>query len=224
MPVIRESDLPASSGVFSFVNRSFDPDADSDCVRSRLRLTLRISWAVMSPAFPSISAPLQEMLPRGDDQQKQWHVRSPLMLSPGDLTRGRIHVIRKLVLTIALSAVACTTAFAQNPPFANGTFCTQGKGFYSNNVQAAIELQSVNDNFPGQFAPRAAGSAGNVYSWNPTGTLVNIGKGVAIDSAFVDLRQALGANGQPGAFSMNATNPTDMGTGEPLPRREWHWA
>jgi len=52
-------------------------------------------------------------------------------------------MIRKNALTILLSVVACTTAFAQNPPFANGTFCTQGKGYYSNNVQAAKNLQSV---------------------------------------------------------------------------------
>jgi hypothetical protein len=122
-------------------------------------------------------------------------------------------MIRKITLTILLSAVACTTAFAQNPPFANGTFCTQGKGYYSNNVQAAINLQSVNNAFP-DFSPRAAGSAapGNSYVWNPTHTLVDIGKGVMIDSAFDALRQALGSNGKPGAFSMNALNPTDMGT------------
>jgi hypothetical protein len=122
-------------------------------------------------------------------------------------------MLRKITLTILLSAVACTTAFAQNPPFAKGTFCTQGKGYYSQNVQAAINLQSINTAHP-DFYPRAAGSAapGNSYVWAPTGTLVDIGKGVSIDSAFVALRQALGANGKPGAFSMNALNPTDMGT------------
>ncbi len=122
-------------------------------------------------------------------------------------------MIRKNALTILLSVVACTTAFAQNPPFANGTFCTQGKGYYSNNVQAAINLQSVQNAYP-DFSPRAAGAAapGNSYVWNPTGTLVDIGKGVLLDSAFVALRQALGANGKPGAFSMDALNPTDMGT------------
>ena len=52
--------------------------------------------------------------------------------------------------------------------------------------------------------------------WSPTGTLVDIGKGVLLDSAFDALRQALGANGQPGAFSMNAMNPTDMGTARTL--------
>jgi len=122
-------------------------------------------------------------------------------------------MIRKNALTILLSVVACTTAFAQNPPFANGTFCTQGKGYYSQNVQAAINLQSVQNAYP-DFSPRAAGSAtpGNSYVWSPTGTLVDIGKGALLDSAYVALRQALGANGKPGAFSMNATNPTDMGT------------
>jgi hypothetical protein len=128
-----------------------------------------------------------------------------------------IRKITKITLTILLSAVACTTAFAQNPPFANGTFCTQGKGYYSQNLQAAINLQSVQNAYP-DFSPRAAGSAapGNSYVWSPTGTLVDIGKGVSIDSAFVALRQALGASGQPGAFSMNALNSTDMGTGGTL--------
>jgi hypothetical protein len=122
-------------------------------------------------------------------------------------------MLRKITLTILLSAAACTTALAQNPPFANGTFCTQGKGYYSQNLQAAINLQSVQNAYP-DFSPRFAGSAapGNTYEWNPTGTLVDIGKGVLLDSAFVALRQALGANGKPGAFSMNALNPTDMGT------------
>jgi hypothetical protein len=123
-------------------------------------------------------------------------------------------MIRKITLTIILSAVVCTTAFAQNPPFANGTFCTQGKGYYSQNVQAAINLQSVQNAYP-DFSPRVAGSAppGHSYKWTPTGNLVDIGKGVLLDSAFVALRQALGANGQPGAFSMDAlNNPTDMGT------------
>jgi hypothetical protein len=124
-------------------------------------------------------------------------------------------MIRKMMLTIIVSAAAGTTAFAQNPPFANGTFCTQGKGYYSHNVQAAKDLQSVN-RFP-DFAPRIAGAEpGNSYVWNPTGTLVDIGNGVLIDSAFVALRQALRANGKPGAFSMDALNPTDMGTGRTL--------
>ncbi|WP_263366598.1 PA domain-containing protein [Edaphobacter bradus] len=124
-------------------------------------------------------------------------------------------MIRKNILTILLSAVACTTAFAQNPPFANGTFCTQGKGYYSNNVvPAAEDLQTVQNNYPEFSSTRVAGSSapGNLYQWVPTGTLVDIGKGVLLDSAYVDLRQALGANGKPGAFSMNATNATDMGT------------
>src|SRR6266404_5088546 len=120
-------------------------------------------------------------------------------------------MLRKNALTILLSVVACTTAFAQNPPFANGTFCTQGKGYYSNNVQAAINLQTVQNAYP-DFSPRAAGSAapGNSYVWNPTGTLVDIGKGVLLDSAFVALRRALGANGKRDEFSMDAVNPTDM--------------
>jgi hypothetical protein len=123
-------------------------------------------------------------------------------------------MIRKITLTILLSAVACTTAFAQNPPFANGTFCTQGKGYYSNNLQAANNLQSVQTNYPDFSVTRVAGSAapGNLYQWIPTGTLVDLGKGVLLDSAYVAMRQALGASGQPGAFSMNATNATDMGT------------
>jgi len=126
-------------------------------------------------------------------------------------------MIRKITLTILLWVVVGTTAFAQNPPFANGTFCTQGKGYYSNNVQAAINLQTVQNAYP-DFSPRLAGSTapGNSYVWNPTGTLVDIGKGVFLDSAFVALRQALGANGKPGALSMNALNSTDMGTARTL--------
>jgi hypothetical protein len=80
-------------------------------------------------------------------------------------------------------------------------------------------VQSVYNRFPAvnDFAPRIAGAEpGNSYVWKPTGILVDIGNGVLIDSAFVALRQALGANGKPGGFSMDALNPTDMGTGRTL--------
>ena len=54
------------------------------------------------------------------------------------------------------------------------------------------------------------------YTWLKTGTPVPVGNGknaVLVDSGVAALRQAVQSGGQPRAFSTNATNPTNMGTG-----------
>jgi PA domain len=58
--------------------------------------------------------------------------------------------------------------------------------------------------------------APNAYTWQRTGTRVTIGKGKhtgTVDEGVAKLQQAIGTAGRAGAFSQNATNPTDMGTG-----------
>jgi hypothetical protein len=104
-----------------------------------------------------------------------------------------------------------------------GGFCTYRTGFLKTNTRAA---QRIN-----QYFGAAVGSeifhVGNLetptddpatfaYTWRKTGTMALVGQGnntVQVDSGVAALRQAVGSAGQPGAFSMNATNPTDMGTG-----------
>jgi PA domain len=133
-------------------------------------------------------------------------------------------MVARLVLggfvSIALSA------HGQVPPTPGvvaGGFCTYRTGFLKTNTQAA---QRIN-----QYFGAAVGSeifhVGNLetptddpatyaYTWRKTGTVVPVGQGkntVQVDSGVAALRQAVGSAGNPGAFSMNATNPTDMGTG-----------
>jgi hypothetical protein len=131
------------------------------------------------------------------------------------------------VLT-ALAAVAATFAAAAvaapTPGVVAGGFCTYRTGYLATSTQAAQRINTY-------FAAGAVGSeifhVGNVetpaddpatdaYTWRKTGTLVPIGNGknaMQVDSGVAALRQAVGTAGPPGAFSMNATNPTNMGTG-----------
>jgi hypothetical protein len=104
-----------------------------------------------------------------------------------------------------------------------GGFCTYRTGFLKTNTQAA---QLINQYF-GATVGSEIFHVGNLetptddpdtyaYTWRKTGTMVPVGQGnnmVLVDSGVAALRQAVGSAGQPGAFSMNATNPTDMGTG-----------
>jgi PA domain len=131
------------------------------------------------------------------------------------------------VLT-ALAAVAATFAAAAvaapTPGVVAGGFCTYRTGYLATSTQAAQRINTY-------FAAGAVGSeifhVGNVetpaddpatdaYTWRKTGTLVPIGNGknaMQVDSGAAALRQAVGTAGPPGAFSMNATNQTNMGTG-----------
>src|SRR5207245_4926804 len=62
-------------------------------------------------------------------------------------------------------------------------------------------------------------ASGYAYTWQTTGNQVSVGTGkntVMVDSGVAALQQAVGTSGSPGAFSQNATNPTDVGTGGAL--------
>jgi hypothetical protein len=73
--------------------------------------------------------------------------------------------------------------------FADGAFCTYGKGYFSNSTEAAQRMQGG--------LPFSIGARPNTYSWTNVAAL----------------QQAVGTGGSPGAFSASATNATEMGTG-----------
>ena len=135
------------------------------------------------------------------------------------------------VIVVVLAALAAFPAMfaeaavtAPSPSVVAGGFCTYRTGNIATSTQAAQRINTY-------FAAGTVGSeifhVGNVetptndpatyaYTWQKTGTLVPVGKGpntVQVDSGVAALQQAVGTAGQPGAFSTNATNPTDMGTG-----------
>jgi hypothetical protein len=133
-----------------------------------------------------------------------------------------------IIVLAALAAVPATfaeaPAAAPSPGVVAGGFCTYRTGYLATNTQAAQRINTY-------FAAGAVGSeifhVGNVETpiddpvtyadtWRKTGTLVPVGNGknaVQVDSGVAALQQAVGSSGQPGAFSINATNPTNMGTG-----------
>jgi hypothetical protein len=138
----------------------------------------------------------------------------------------------RLALLLIPLAFAATFAEAQvaapSPGVVAGGFCTYRTGNIATSTEAA---QRINAYFPFPTGtPVPVGSeifhVGNVetpndpatyaYTWRRTGTPVPVGNGknaVLVDSGVAALRQAVQSGGQPGAFSTNATNPTDMGTG-----------
>jgi PA domain len=136
-----------------------------------------------------------------------------------------------LVIVSGLAALAAVPAMfaeaavtAPSPGAVAGGFCTYRTGYLATSAQAAQRINTY-------FAAGGVGSeifhVGNVetptddpatyaYTWRKTGTLVPVGKGpntVGVDSGVAALRQAVGSAGRPGAFSTNATNPTNIGTG-----------
>ncbi len=97
------------------------------------------------------------------------------------------------VLMLAAAGVGFATASATpTPGFADGAFCTYGKGYFSNSAEAAQRIQGG--------LPFSIGGGANTYSWTQVAAL----------------QQAVGSGGPPGALSAGATNPTDMGTGGDL--------
>jgi hypothetical protein len=96
-------------------------------------------------------------------------------------------------LLVLAAATGTLTKAAVSPPsaggFADGAFCTYGKGFFSNSAEAAPPIQGG--------LPFSIGANANTYTWTNVAAL----------------QQAVGTGGSPGAFSAGATNPTDMGTG-----------
>jgi hypothetical protein len=110
---------------------------------------------------------------------------------------------------------------APSPGVVAGGFCTYPTGVFKTSTEAA---QRINQYF-------AAGRVGSeifhlgvpqdppppyAYTWLKTGTTTFVGRGkkrVQVDQGVANLLQAIGTAGQPRAFSQNATNPTDMGTG-----------
>lgn len=138
------------------------------------------------------------------------HLKKSIGRSP--LRRGFFLILLAIAATFAAAAVA-----APSPGVVAGGFCTYRTGYLSTSTQAA---QWINTYF-------AAGSVGSeifhvgdpatyAYTWRKTGTPVPVGNGknaVLVDSGVAALRQAVQSGGQPGAFSTNAPNPTNMGTG-----------
>ena len=135
------------------------------------------------------------------------------------------------VIVVVLAALAAFPAMfaeaavtAPSPSVVAGGFCTYPTGNIATSTQAAQRINTY-------FAAGTVGSeifhVGNVetptndpatyaYTWQKTGTLVPVGKGpntVQVDSGVAALQQAVGTAGRPGAFSTNATNPTNIGTG-----------
>jgi hypothetical protein len=109
-------------------------------------------------------------------------------------TRGlRLTLAPLLGLLLVGGASGFFISATVSPPspggFADGAFCTYGKGYFSNSVEAAQRIQGG--------LPFTIGASPNTYTWT------NV----------TALQQAVGTGGSPGAFSASATNATDMGTG-----------
>jgi hypothetical protein len=96
-------------------------------------------------------------------------------------------------LLVLAAATGTLTRAAVSPPsaggFADGAFCTYGKGYFSNSAEAVQPIQGG--------LPFSVGATANAYTWTNVAAL----------------QQAVGTGGSPGAFSASATDPTDMGTG-----------
>ena len=109
-------------------------------------------------------------------------------------SRSRFALALGLVVVV-LAGVGAAFAGATatpTPGFADGAFCTYGKGYFSNSAEAAQSIQGG--------LPFAIGGSSNTYTWNQVAAL----------------QHAVGSGGSPGAFSGSATNATDMGTGGDL--------
>jgi hypothetical protein len=107
-------------------------------------------------------------------------------------TRGwRLLLLLGLLVMAAAGSTVTRAAVSSPTPggFADGAFCTHGKGYFSNSSEVAPLIQGG--------LPFAIGAGTNTYTWN----------------AVAPLQQAVGTGGEPGAFSTSATNPTDMGAG-----------
>ena len=108
-------------------------------------------------------------------------------------TRGWRFVLVLGVLVVAAAGVSLARASATPAPgFADGAFCTYGKGYFSQSTEAAQRIQGG--------LPFSIGAGSNTYTWTQVAAL----------------QQAVGSGGSPGAFSAGATNATDMGTGGDL--------
>ena len=120
-------------------------------------------------------------------------------------------------MTAMLLAFVCTNAFAQNPPFAPGSFCTSTESYYGHSLQALKDIQTA-DTQSG-LAGYVVGDpfTGFAYQWQHTGTNLTV-NGVPIDAAYVALQEAIESNtkGKAGPFTTNTVNSTDMGTGGEL--------
>jgi hypothetical protein len=143
------------------------------------------------------------------------HLKKSIGRSP--LRRGFLLILLAIAATFAEAAVA-----APSPGVVAGGFCTYRTGYLSTNTQAA---QWINTYFAvsspeffhvGNIETPTDDPATYAYMWRKTGTPVPVGNGknaVLVDSGVAALRQAIQSGAQPLAFSTNATNPTNMGTG-----------
>jgi hypothetical protein len=130
----------------------------------------------------------------------------------------RVALLLGPILLAAHSAHLTKAAVSQPSPggFADGAFCTHGKGYFSISGEAAQRVQAGSANAAGTEI-FTIGASPTIYRWQKTGTSpVPVGNGnnqVLVDPGVAALMQALGTGGSPGAFSTSAINATDMGTG-----------
>ncbi len=126
-------------------------------------------------------------------------------------TRPEARSSTSIVSSLAAAGVAPA------PGVVAGGFCTSGKGFFGNNLEAAERIQRF-------LVPAAVGGeilhvgdpAARAFTWQKTGTLVTVrqgGRSAQVDAGVAAMLAAVGAGGRPGALSVSRTNPEDMGTG-----------
>ena len=131
----------------------------------------------------------------------------------------RLRLLLLGVLVLAAAGATVTRA-AVSPPspggFADGAFCTHGKGYFSTSAEAAQRIQAGSASTAGSEI-FTIGASPKAYRWQKTaGTPVPVGSGnqqVFVDPGVAALMQAVATGGSPGAFSTSAINPIDMGTG-----------
>jgi hypothetical protein len=117
----------------------------------------------------------------------------------------------------------CSTAGCGEQGFDPKAFCTRSQGYFgSGNDSRNTEVACFGGDPSGAACTTIAsplvglGGGTFTYSWATTGSCTDVqaGPGVfLLDTGLNNLRTALGGGGGSSYFSMNASNPTNMGTG-----------
>jgi PA domain len=119
-------------------------------------------------------------------------MRHSLLVVVNKYSRLGFALVLGVVVLAAVGAAFAGATATPTPGFADGAFCTYGKGYFSNSAEAAQRIQGG--------LPFSIGGGSNTYTWTQVAAL----------------QQAVGSGESPGAFSGSATNATDMGTGGDL--------
>jgi len=101
-----------------------------------------------------------------------------------------------------------------SPGVVAGGFCTSGKGYFRNSIDAMRKINQflVSGDVGSEILHIGTG---NAYTWKRAGTNVTVSKGnqsASVDAGVAAMQQALGSSGKPGALGTSKDNPTDMGT------------